>query len=67
MSVQTSADGVTWSDPVITRDRPAESGSEATVALMEVPVSGSARYLRLHFKHRGWCMVDEIEVYGPEE
>jgi hypothetical protein len=66
MSVQTSLDGVTWSDPVVTRDHPAESGKEATVALMEAPVSGSARYLRLHFKRHAWCMVDEIEVYGPE-
>jgi hypothetical protein len=66
MSVQTSEDGVAWSDPVATREHPAETGNEATVALMETPVSGTARYVRLHFKRRGWCMVDEVEVYGAD-
>lgn len=65
MSVQTSADGVTWSDAVVTSEHPAETGKDATVALMQVPVSATARFVRLYFKHYGWCMVDEVEVYGP--
>ena len=63
MSVETSLDGVTWSAPVVTREHPKESDTEATVAVMETKVAGEARFVRLHFKRHGWCMVDEVEAY----
>jgi hypothetical protein len=71
MSVETSLDGVTWTAPVVTREHPKESGTEATVAVMEAKVGGGAqgeaRFVRLHFTRHGWCMVDEVEVYAEGE
>lgn len=63
VTVETSADGVTWSAPVVTTEHPAETG-EGITALMEVPLNTRARFVRWKLRHRGFCMVDEVEVYG---
>lgn len=77
VGVQTSLDGATWAAPVTTTEHPSEPAKlldipfpspesrERTVGLMEVPLDAIARYVRWHLKRHGYCMVDEVEVYGP--
>jgi hypothetical protein len=68
MRVELSADGTTWSAPLVTTEHPEETEQRAAVAFMTVRVAPAvnARYVRLSFKRRGWLMVDEIDCYGPE-
>jgi len=77
LSVQTSLDGTAWSEPVTTTQHPAEPAQllgipfpspesrERTVGLMETPLQATARFVRFQLKRHGFCMVDEVEVYGP--
>ncbi len=68
MRVELSADGTTWSTPLVTTERPEETGQKTAAAFMTVRVAPAtdARFIRLTFKRRGWLMVDEIECYGPD-
>lgn len=76
MSVQTSLDGATWSAPATTTQHRPEPSAPVnvafppptlmvrTVGMMEVPLNTAARYVRWQFKRHGYCLVDEVEVYG---
>ena len=63
--VELSADGTTWSAPVVAAEHPAETGRDGAVGFMtaRLPEAPPARYVRLTFVRHGWAMVDEVQVY----
>ncbi|MHB8994072.1 MAG: DUF4855 domain-containing protein [Armatimonadota bacterium] len=74
--VETSLDGQTWTPSAVTTEHPEEPTGPTnvlfpvpatklrTVGLIEVPLDTTARFVRWHFKRRGYCLLDEVEVYG---
>jgi len=67
VSVSTSVDGKAWSPAGETREYPSEKNKRGAAAFMGVTFEPrEARFVRFHFKRRGWVMLDEIEVFPAD-
>ncbi|MEW6360333.1 MAG: DUF4855 domain-containing protein [Planctomycetota bacterium] len=65
MSVSVSPDGRTWQEFGATSDHPSEAGDEAARGFMTASAASTkCRFVKLVFDPHGWCMVDEIEIFG---
>jgi hypothetical protein len=63
VSFSTSVDGKTWIPAGETCEHPSEENKMAAATFMGVTFAPcDARFVRFHFKKRGWVMLDEIEV-----
>ncbi|MBU0609605.1 MAG: discoidin domain-containing protein, partial [Armatimonadetes bacterium] len=63
LTVSTSLDGQTWSDPVPTDGPPPEPGGQTLTTFLTARLPGStARFVRLRTERKGWAMLDEVEV-----
>ena len=59
-----SGGGKPWAPAGETREHPPEEMKTAAAAFMGVACDArEARFVRFHFKKRGWVMLDEIEVF----
>lgn len=68
VTVQTSLDGEDWSEQTLAGPIPPETGDKGTAAFIAANLTPrEARYVRISLQHRGWIMLDEVEVYAPQE
>lgn len=65
LTITTSLDGQTWSDPVQTDGPPPEPGGQTLTTFLTAELPGRpARFVRMQAERKGWAMLDEVEVLG---